>query len=1181
MTKRGKEVSNAFSTGGGGFNFETRVQASFVVLMLAGSSVPCFPSCNIKKIELQGRHSGFETDDLIVYSERRGDQQGKKLLCQVKHSISITERDPNFRGVIQAAWNDFKKPNIFTRGTDSFALITGPLSTTDISGVRPLLEHARTDQNAEEFFRNVEQTNFFSKTQRDKLAAFQANLKKANNGQDVSNEEVFEFLRHFHLLGYDLDIKTGVTLSLLHSLIGLYAENDVQDIWARVIDEVQSTNQNAGTITMNSLPQDIRSAFQSPYARTVPPEFIRTPLQKTDWNLIQYASELAVANLLGSLSEKFDADKSVVSELAGEDFDKWICKLREILQQQNNPLSLKNGIWTIAEREELWQAIGQRLFDSHLDIFKNTVVAVLTERDPQFELPPEERYAASIQGKVLKHSRNLRKGLAESLALLGSNPTALSKCSTGKPETVAALSIREIFNNSDWMLWGSLNSLLPILSEASPNEFLSAVETALQQDPCPFDELFVQEGKGTFGENYLTGLLWALEALAWDEQHLVRVSVVLGDLASHDPGGRWANRPSNSLTTIFLPWFPQTMASIEKRKVAIQTLQRENPTAAWRLLLSLLPNPIQHSSGSSKPKWRMPIPEDLPKVTQKEYWDQVTMYADMIVEMVEHDISKLVEITGHLDDFPQQTLEKVLEHLSAEEITGKPENERMALWTGLTELVAKHEKFGDAKWALSPDLVLKIKETAKKLAPQSRTNLYRRLFTDRDMDLFEEKGNWQEQQKKLEERRQLAVKEILDNEGSEAILHFAETVDSPWKVGISIGFIANSEMDLVVLPKSLESENKNLIQLASGFVCSRYASRGWLWVDGLDKTGWTHSQIGRFLSNLPFTEDTWKRVKELLGESEAEYWNRVPINEFQAKGDLYIAIDKLLEYRRPSSAIQCLYRILHEKQPLDKARTFNALLSALSTTEPVGSMDGYYIVEIIKSLQDDPTTNLDDLGRIEWAYLPLLDGHRGASPKTLENRLASEPAFFCEAIRLVYRSKKEPKSEKKRSEQDTTMATNAYRLLNEWRTPPGTQPNGNFSEENFKQWLESVKANCIESGHIEVALTHVGHVLVYCPPAADGLWINRTVAEALNSKDAGVMRNGFNTEIFNSRGVHTVDPTGKPELELSQKYKKQAEDVETAGYQRLASTLRQLADWYANEAKRIIDEAKEERESES
>jgi len=1184
MSTTEKQIGNPFSAGGGGVNFETRVQASFVVLMLTGGFIPCFPSCLIKKIKLQGKCSGYDIDDLIIHVERQGDGQKKKLLGQIKHSISITERDPVFGEVIQAAWSDFNNPKIFTPGKDSIALITGPLSATDTSDVRAILEWARSCENSGEFFRNVELAKYSSQAKRSKLKAFRSQLRKANGGQDVPDEEVFQFLRHFHLLGYDLDIKAGVTLSLLHSLIGQYSQNDAQNIWSRVIDEVQSTNQNAGTITIDSLPNDIQEAFKKRVYETIPANLSRTPVpsEKPNWNQVQYASELAVANLLGSWNENSDADKVIASQLAKEDFDKWIPKIREILQQPGSPVSLKNGTWTITERKELWQAVGQRLFDSHLDIFKQCVVAVLTERDPQFGLPPEERYAANVYGKVLKHSRYLRMGLAESLALLGSYPTALSNCSMGKPETVAVLAVRDVFNDSDWVLWGSLNNLLPLLAEAAPNEFLSAVETALQHTPCPFDELFAQEGKGIIGENYLTGLLWALETLAWDEQYLVRVSVILGELTSHDPGGRWANRPSNSLTTIFLPWFPQTTAPIEKRKVAIQTLQRESTKAAWKLLLSLLPNQHRMSSGSRKPIWRKIIPEDWSKeVTQKEYWDQVALYADMTVGMAEHDVTKLEELTGHLDNLPQPSLEKVLEHLSSGDITGKPENERTALWTGLIEFVSKHERFADAKWALSPDLVSRIKETANKLAPQNRLNLYRRLFTDQDIDLFEEKGNWQEQQKKLEERRQLAIKEILDNDGSEAVVRFADMVESPWKVGLSLGFIADSDLDSVVLPNLLEVESKNLTQLASGFVCGRYQSQGWVWVDEIDMTGWSHSQKGQFLTYLPFTADAWKRSKEILGEFEVEYWSKASVNPYQAKGELYVAIDKLLEYGRPNAAIHCLYRILHDKQPLDKTRTIQALLSALSSTEPPYSMDVYYIVEIIKALQDDPDTNPDDLIRVEWAYLPLLDRDHGVSPKSLENRLASDPGFFCEVIRHVYRSKKEPKSEKKRSEEEKAIATNAYRLLHEWRTPPGMQTDGGFSKEHFIQWLKSTKAACTESGHIEVALTHVGNVLIHCPPDPDGFWINRAAAEALNAKDAEEMRNGFYIAILNSRGVHSVDPSGKPELELSAKYKKQAEDAENAGYQRLATEMRGVADSYANEAKRIIDEHRREGGSDS
>ena len=102
--------------------------------------------------------------------------------------------------------------------------------------------------------------------------------------------------------------------------------------------------------------------------------------------------------------------------------------------------------------------------------------------------------------------------------------------------------------------------------------------------------------------------------------------------------------------------------------------------------------------------------------------------------------------------------------------------------------------------------------------------------------------------------------------------------------------------------------------------------------------------------------------------------------------------------------------------------------------------------------------------------------------------------------------------------------------------------------------------------------------MFYCPADSKGLWIDQVAAEALNAKDAEDMRNGFNSEAYNSRGVHSIDPTGKPEKELAELYRKKAEDVENAGYQRLASTLRRLADGYEREAERIIAEHKDEQD---
>jgi hypothetical protein len=80
----------------------------------------------------------------------------------------------------------------------------------------------------------------------------------------------------------------------------------------------------------------------------------------------------------------------------------------------------------------------------------------------------------------------------------------------------------------------------------------------------------------------------------------------------------------------------------------------------------------------------------------------------------------------------------------------------------------------------------------------------------------------------------------------------------------------------------------------------------------------------------------------------------------------------------------------------------------------------------------------------------------------------------------------------------------------------------------------------------------------------------------LNDREADDMRDGFRTGTYNSRGVHWVDPTGKPEKELAEQFRSKAEDVENAGFQRFAVTLRGLADGYDKEAERVIAEHRQE-----
>lgn len=1173
MMAKEKNLSNPFSTGGGGFRFETHVQASFVTLMLTGGYVPCLPCWPISEIKLQGKIDGFNTDDLIVVIENVSSKEQRKLIAQVKHSVEITHGCDLFGEVIQAAWDDYNNPLVFTRNKDLIALITGPISETDTNSMKWLLNQARHTKNVDEFFRNVHQANFSSSKRVKKLEAIQYHLKAANGGKDVSKDELYDFLNHFQLLGYDLDSEFGVVLSLLYSHISQFQQQYPQLVWSRIVEIVQTWNQDAGTITPGKLPSDLLEEFRQKAIVEIPGELKALPEKsKTDWAQHPDATYMAFAVLIGAWQDKSQCDLEALKQLIGISYDEWLKKAREILHCPDSPLSLSNGIWKVVNRAELWSLLGSRIFDQNLDTFRSFAISILKEPNPAFELPTDERYAASIYGKVLKYSNVLRKGIAEGFALLGSQPASCTNCSPGKVESTCVFLIRELFTDADWILWGSLNELLPALSEASPGEFLDAVEKAMRLTPCPFDELFSQEGNGITGGNYLTGLLWALEGLAWDEENLVRVCAVLCELASHDPGGQWSNRPFNSLTTILLPWLPQTLASADKRKVAVRTILNEYPDIAWNLIIQLLPGQQQTSFESHKPVWRKIISYDLEKmVTNHEYWQQVSFYAELAVAGAGQDIVRLSTLIDHFNNLPEPAFEQLLHILASEPISKLPEENRLVIWNHLTKFTKKHRRFFDTEWALPSELITHIELVSEKLAPTNPFHLYQHLFIESDFELYEEKNNWEEQQKKLEVLRETGIAEIFQQDGAEGVIKFAESVSSPTKVGHAIGAISDSLIERTLLPYFLDSVDNRHMSLVRGFIWRRHSIYGWVWCDNINKSDWTIEQIGKFLACLPFSKDTWDRASEWLPAHEHEYWNRAVVNAYEIdEDDVDIAIEKLIEHGRPNAAINCLDRMLHEKRLTNSDQSVRALLAALSSSEPSNTIAGYQIVELIKFLQNEPSVNQEDLFRIEWAYIPLLDGYGGGTPKYLEGRLALDPNFFCDLIRIIYRPNNEDEPLHESTKESKEIATNAWRLLHEWKTPPGTEKDGTFNEERFTEWLQKVKKICSESGHLEVALINIGEVLIYTPPDPDGLWIHRVVAAALNDREDDDMRAGFRSGTYNSRGVHWVDPTGDPERELARQFRRKAEEVENAGFQRFAITLRGLADSYDHEAERII-----------
>lgn len=1217
----GKQISNPFSTGGGGMRFEAQVQASFAVLMLATGFAPCLPCRPIRKIVLQAQWTKRKTDDLIVFTSHHDLSDERKLHVQIKHTLSFTEANTTFAEVIQSMWLDFTNAELFTRGKDALALVTGPLSATDIEDTRTILEWTRHSASADEFLTKVNTAKFSSNGKRDKLKAFRHHVNAAANNA-VSDDEFFEFLRHFHLLGYDLDVRSGVMHALLHTIVARHAPDTAESVWARVVQEVQSANQNGGTLTIEFFPEDVRELFM-PAGREVMPTAIASSLPPTSalaWNAPDFAPALVTMNLLGACDEGRSADMAAVRSLSRGDPADWLRVMREVLQFPDSPVALRGKVWSVKNREELWTILATRVFSEHLKLLNDTASFVLSESDPQFELDREQRFAAAVYGKALEHSNALRRGLSETLALLGCQVAPLANCPVGDPGDLATAVIRSVLHSADWVRWGSLNDHLPSLAEASPTAFLDAVEHALASDPCPFDRLFAEEGNGVSGRNYITGLLWALELLAWEDQYLVRVTVALGALAARDPGGQWANRPKNSLTRVFLPWLPQTMASEERQLVAIRTLLNEYPAVAWNLLLSLMPRETRMSHGTHKPRWRATVPkDDVPRPTVQEYQQRVTTFAEVAVEAAATHPQRLKTLISHLDQLPDDIAVAVWAQLESEHVGTLPSNARFDLWQSLTQVAQKHRRHKDTKWAKPSEWVDRIEAVASKLAPTEPEIIHRGLFRKDRFSLYERTGDWAQQDKEIADRQRAAVQEILVAQGVDGVLSFAEQVESPYQVGFALGMIEDVPSRDQLLRDLLKQEASPMSQVADGFVWGNYARGQWGWVDGINLGAWPADEIASLLVRLPFDVESWQRADRLLASEAGRYWTRVPVNPYHVQGDIYVAVDALMKANRPRAALDCLARIVSDKKALDRTRAVSVLLAAVSSKEPPNALDPYDAGVVITALQDDPQVEAKSLVAIEWAYLPILNENNNAAPRTLDRLLATDSEFFCEMIRMIFRSRHEKKDDAEQSEADEpdaqnpsilertkawfanvfrskadpaeapprdnaeerrAKARNAYEMLQQWHAVPGMDIGGELSRDHLMAWLDRVKESTQRSGHFVIAMQQAGEVFQHAPADPGGLWMHRAVAEALNRPDMDELRKGYSIGVYNARGVHFVDPTGAPEKELAATWAKRATDTENVGFHRFAATLRGMSERYEREAQVVIEEARDEEHGE-
>ena len=418
--------------------------------------------------------------------------------------------------------------------------------------------------------------------------------------------------------------------------------------------------------------------------------------------------------LIGCWQNVSQADKDAVSRVMGKTYADVAELVHQAATLTDAPLFRIRGLCSLTSREESWLLLGDRLRDDQIAIWTELAVRILTTDEPP---AGKRRRTRKSKSQPESYSETLRTGIAETLALLAAYRGTSGTTRATDSIDVEHLVRRVLGGNPGWKRWAALSSQLPLLAEAAPAAFLEAVKSELRSKSGSIIELFKDHGDTFFSPCLHSGLLWALETLAWHPPYLLPTSLLLAELSERDPGGRWSNRPGNSLTEIFCSWLPHTAAPVDQRIQALRGISEKKPLGGWRSLLSLLPALHAHSMTTHTPRWRNWALNSHTGVTNADFAQQVEACGDRLVEMIGNDPTRWTDIIKHLAELPSTARTNAFRKLACLDASTLTLEHRKDLAKKLREQIHRHREFPDANWALPGDDVTAMERALQRLEP--------------------------------------------------------------------------------------------------------------------------------------------------------------------------------------------------------------------------------------------------------------------------------------------------------------------------------------------------------------------------------------------------------------------------------------------------------------------------------
>ena len=914
-------------------------------------------------------------------------------------------------------------------------------------------------------------------------------------------------------------------------------------------------------------------------------------------NTPPWASQKDVANFLipltfvGAWDIDYEADQEVLAGISGKTYVEIEKAVVELLAFEQSPVWSIDNSQGVISKVDAFFGIRDYITKSQLDRFFTMAHVVLSEIDPSMELPADKQWAAVLYNKSRQHSNALRQGICETLVVLSVHGKNLFSNRFGfDVNHKIDVLICKLLTPLDSLTWQSQRNDLAQYAEAAPPVFLNILEQDLRSNDPKVYALMQPADSGIFSSPGRTGLLQALEVLAWNPQWLPRVVVLLGKLAELTIIDNWGNRPDESLKSIFSFWMPQTAATFSKRIDALKMLIEHRPDVGWCICINQFDMSSTLGNYSARPRWRNDAIGFGEQVINTERCEMKSAAIEMALNWQKHDAQTLGDIIERLDGMGYQDQLKFWSIVDKWISEGQDDQSKAMLrerirFSTMTRRSQKRLK--------DNNLRDRAKAVYDALIPDDLISRHHWLFVKHWVeesadDLAEKEIDFIKRDEHIAELRESALCEIWKDLGYSGITRLCQRSEAPEVIGSHLSTnVFDVKTAQIFVDKALASNNENerqrMDRCLSGLLHNlepevTFGIINCVIEKHLNEEA-QNTKAARILICAPFTNETWEFVDRLSSTEKHQYWKNIyPVRFLSTASteDKIRAVDELLNVKRPLAAlrlIECQY------DKIKSSRLVQLLYEAATNSpEPKGyyHLDPYYISEAFKELTIRTDVLPDELARLEFLYMEVLR-HTEHGIKNLENQLSRSPELYFQMVAFVTKRTDDgqdpPELQSSNAVNSESLARSAYILLEEMKQTPGTGEDGNIDTRKLHDWVACVLKLAREHAREPVAEIFIGQLLGRGPKGEDGIWPHEAVREVLEDIGTSGLSNGIQIGHSNSRGAVWRGEGEEQERALAATFREWSRQISSL-YLFTVQLLEDMAQMYDRDAEWYVKHSK-------